>query len=255
MGMIRRADIETYARNAVAMNLGDIERQGEALMQLASERAEQTLQEAQAERERLVAGAAEQGHKEGFDQGHREGVEKGHQEGFDQAHKEHAELMGVLAEQWAMMLKEFSDARDTMYQHAREDVVLLGIEIAKKITGRTIELDPTAVETQMQSVLETLAHPTGLVLRVHPDDLAYAEKVLPGLIADCLQCTHAEVCADDSIERGSCTAETDGRGKIDASIQTQLKRVVEAILPTDASRDEGARADDARGQEQQGDAA
>ena len=129
------------------------------------------------------------------------------------------------------MLNAFSKDRDTLYQQARRDVVELASLIAERVTKRSIELDPTIVKTQMQTVLDLLARPTGLVLRVNPDDLAYAETVLPGLIADCMNCTSAEVIADESLDRGSCVAETDGRGVIDASINTQLERILAEVLP------------------------
>ncbi|MBL4591990.1 MAG: hypothetical protein JKY96_08530 [Phycisphaerales bacterium] len=231
MGMIRRADIETYTRDAIAMNLGDIERQGINLVRVANERAEQIIKDANAERDRLLADASEEGRQAGHKEGHAAGFKQGQTDGYQQALTEHTEQITALVEQWSASLKAFSDGRDSMYQQARQDVIELAAAIARRITKRTIAMDPSVVETQMQSVLDSLARPTGLVLRVNAEDLAYAETVLPGLIADCMHCTHAEVVGDDSIDRGSCIAETEGRGRIDASIQTQLARIVQDLLP------------------------
>ncbi len=231
MGMIRRADLETYTRDAVVMNLGDLKAQGKATVDAATQHAEQVLKDAQNERDRLISGAAEKGREEGYREGYAKGLEAGRAEGFAKAIKEHTEQIAALTQQWNESLGVFSQERDAMYQQARRDVIELAALIAERVTKRAIVLDPAIVETQMRTVLDTLARPTGLVLRVHPEDLAYAETVLPGLIADCTNCTSAEVVADDSLSRGSCIAETDGRGVIDATIGTQLDRIVEAILP------------------------
>jgi flagellar assembly protein FliH len=237
MGMIRRADIETYSRDALVMNLGDLEAQGQSILRVATEHAERIVTEAHTERAKLLDGAKDTGHGEGFAAGHAEGLALGQKEGFNNALVEHNEQIASLAAQWNDMLASFAQSRDTLYQQARRDVVELATLVAEKITKRTISLDPSIVETQMESVLDTLASSTGLVLRVNPEDLAYAEKVLPGLIADCMHCAHAEVIGDDKLERGSCVAETEGRGVIDASVKTQLDRIVEALIPDHKGQD------------------
>lgn len=231
MGMIRRADIESYTRQATVMNLGDLHQQGQTVVRVASEQAEKILQDARVERQRLLEGAAAEGREQGYKVGHQEGLQAGKKEGFDKALAQHSEQITGLTARWGEALDAFVDARDAMYQHARRDVVELAVQIAQRITRRLIKHDPASVQTQMQSVLDTLARPTGLVLRVNPEDLSYAETVMPGLIADCMNCAHAEVVGDPAVSTGSCIAETEGRGIIDASVETQLGRIVEELIP------------------------
>lgn len=57
MGMIKRADIERYTRDAYVMNLTDIEQRGKQLMDTANTNAAKVVKEAQDERERLVGNA------------------------------------------------------------------------------------------------------------------------------------------------------------------------------------------------------
>lgn len=243
MGMIRRADIENHTREATVMNLGDLHQQGQTVIRVATEQAEKILQDARAERERLIADAEQTGREQGFRAGHSEGIEAGKKEGFDQALAEHNEKITALITNWEQTLGAFSRARDTMYQHARRDVIELGVRIAQRIIRRMVKHDPGVVQTQIQSVLDTLARPTGLVLRVNPEDLAYAETVLPGLIADCMNCAHAEVVGDPEVSAGSCVAETEGRGVVDASIETQLTRIVEELIPDQAEQAEQRKGD------------
>lgn len=236
MGMIRRADLENQTRRATVMNMGDLQQQGRAVIETASEQAEKILADARAERERLLSGAEQEGRDRGYQAGHAEGLEAGRKQGFDQALAEHQEKVQEVTQRWSESLDRFASARDTMYQQARKDVVQLALRIAERITRRSIKHDASAVQTQMQSVLDLLARPTGLVLRVHPEDLAYAETVLPGMIADCMNCAHAEVVGDPSVSAGSCIAETEGRGVIDASVETQLARIVEELIPDHAEQ-------------------
>ncbi|MCA9303694.1 MAG: hypothetical protein KC996_06200 [Phycisphaerales bacterium] len=237
MGMIRRADIESYTRQATVMNLGDLHQQGQTVIRIANEQAEKILRDARAERQRLIEGAAKEGREQGYKDGQREGFEAGRKEGFTQAIVQHREQIDTLTSEWGEALGVFTAARDAMYQNARRDVVELAVRIAQRITRRVIKHDAGAVRTQMESVLDTLARPTGLVLRVNPEDLAYAETVLPGLIADCMNCAHAEVVGDPAVSQGSCFAETEGGGVIDASIETQLARIVEELIPGEPRSD------------------
>jgi valyl-tRNA synthetase len=70
-----------------------------------------------------------------------------------------------------------------------------------------------------------------MAVAVHPDDEPLAREALPELATRLAAAAHVEVASDASLERGSCIARTGSGGMIDASIRTQLGRIVEALLP------------------------
>ena len=231
MGVIKRADLESYTRNAVPMDLGDLHARGEALVRAARDEANAILQRAQEERERLIEGAREEGHAEGFGQGEAEGREAGHAEGIELALREHAQRLEQIGGSWAAALDGFEQERAEMMLEAKREIVELAAHIAARVIKRSVELDPEVVTDQLDSVLETLVTPTKLRIRVSPEDQALLERVMGPMIERCAMCEHATIVEDPALAPGSVVASTGEGGEIDASISTQLDRIVAALMP------------------------
>lgn len=231
MGLIKRADIEQYTRDAFVLDLSDLEKRGKAVVEAASSEAEKILREANAHRDKLVMSATNDGHEEGYKQGFEKGHAEGVTKGIEQARVDHAQLLNQLSEMWTAQLDAFENQRDTMLEHARTQVIELGTMIAQRVTRRIIDLDTSVVLKQMEAILSSMTESTRLVLCVHPDDIESAQAELPKLIERFTICEHAQIVTDASLERGSCIARTSSGGVIDASITTQLERIIDALLP------------------------
>ncbi len=233
MGMIRRADLEQLTRDALVMDLDDMRSRGEAIISEATAHAQRVIADANAERERLIATA----HEAGFASGHAEGLAAGRAEGAEsgasEARDAESEAIATLVSGWSEALDTFESRREQVLREARTDVVRLAVEIAARVVRRCVDIDPRAVESQIEAVLGSIARPTRLTLRVHPDDLGAAERALPGLLDRFEQCRHADVVADATLGRGSAVATTEGGGRIDAAIARQLDRMIAEILPDD----------------------
>lgn len=235
MGMIRRADLEDAARNALVMNLGDLQAHAEGIVDRANAQAREILRQAQAERDRLIAGAQAEGYQAGFEAGRAAGHAEGLEQGTAEARAAQDQALKDLIESWTRAVEAFEAQRDSMLSAARTEVVRLAAEIATRVTRRAVELDHDAVLPQIEAVLGTLVRPSRLMVRVHPDDLALATAEMPGLVGRFDLCRHAELLPDPTLERGSCVACTDEGGRIDAGIGSQLSRIVEAMLPADTA--------------------
>jgi len=231
MGIIKRADLETYTRDAVPMDLGDLHRRGQAVVAAAKDEAARILKEAHDERDRLIGNATKVGHDEGYKDGHAKGHEDGMVEGIEQAHTERSEQLDAMVQAWNQTLDQWESDRGDLMIHARTEVIELAASIAGRVIKRTIDLDPEVVVDQLESVLETLVTPTDIRVRVHPGDMELLERVMPGMVERCAAADHAELVEDDSLVAGSCVVSTKGGGEIDASIGTQLDRVVATLLP------------------------
>lgn len=229
MALIRNAAASTLARDAIVLDLGDLQRQGELLKRRAREEAEQTLAAARRERDRLVAGAAEEGRAAGAAEGRAQGLAEGREQGRAEAMEERRAELEALIGGWTAALEEFNARRERMLSEARVDVLKLALQIAERITRRAIQHDPAVVQDQIRAVLAAVARPTRLTLCVHPEDAPIASEILPEVHAAMGE--HAELVVDAALERGSCIARTEEGAKIDASIETQLRRIVEALLP------------------------
>ncbi len=236
MGMIKRADLERYTRDAYVMNLNDIEKQGKQFVESANEQATQVLNQAQAERDRLIGTAHAEGFEQGKSEGYAQGLEQGRAEGIEEARQHHAQLLDQLVSLWGDQLGAFEQGRDELLESARVQVIELAAAIAQRVVQRSIELDPSIVTSELESVLSTITEPTRLVIRVHPDDAECVQQELPGLVDRFASCEHAQIVTDPSMQRGSCIAQTPSGGIIDASIHTQLDRIIDAMLPKGHTR-------------------
>ncbi len=230
MAMIRQADLEHAARDAIVLNLGDLVAQGEAITRGARAEAARILDAAACERSRLLADARQAGHAEGMaagrDEGRRAGLEEGRALGIAEAR----ERLKALEVSLASALERFEARRDRLFEDAREGVLRLAIVAAEKITKRRLALDPSLVRDQVSAALDQIARPGRVVVRVHPDDEGLAGAVLPN--------TAAALRGDARLSRGSCVIEAEG-GAADASIETQLARLAEALLPNPAGATPG----------------
>jgi flagellar biosynthesis/type III secretory pathway protein FliH len=230
MTIIKSTNVNRLMKDAVVLDLGDIERQAERLLDRARRDAERILADAVAEAQRQTEGASQIGHEQGMAKGLADGREQGRAEGRD-------EVIGALKPQleeiianWQAALEKWECERQEMLLAAREDVLRFAFALAEKITYRAIEADPAVVKDQLAEALLMLSRPTAVTIAVNPADRELIDSVLHDLMAACGNCRHADVRDEPAIERGGCIVRTNG-GEIDATIRTQLDRIAEALLP------------------------
>jgi len=231
MALIRQSLSSNAVRDAVVLDLGDLARQGELLKAGAIAKAEQIVREAHSERARILAGASEEGRAQGREagrvEGHREGLEKGRA----QAVEEFKARLGQVERAWTEALAAFAVQRERLLEGARTDVLDVALMAAEKVVKRALRLNPGLVADQVGAVIEAVARPTESRIAIHPDDEPLVREAMPALRQRLEAARHVSIETDPSLERGSCILRTPGAGEIDATVRTQLDRIVEALLP------------------------
>ena len=231
MALIRRADADLMAREAMVVDLGDLVRQGDRIRIKAKADAEALVVAAHAERERLITGARE----EGFARGLAEGRDKGHEEGLEQALaqalNERKAALQTIERTWTDALASFTQERQAMLREARREVLMLALDIARRVVRKHIETDPTIAEAQLEAILACASRPTRLVIRVSPLDAEMLTKALPELLARFPFAEHVELVKDPTMPQGGCIARSAAGGWFDTRIDTQLDRICDAIMP------------------------
>jgi len=245
VAVIKRADADTFARKAVSLHLGDLNREGDEMVARAKQEAGAILAEARAEAERLIANASEIGRAAGHEAGLAEGREKGHEDGYSAALRASAETISHLESAWRGALDLLEADRARMVAEARLDIVRLASVFAERVVKRAVELDATTVERQIEAVVAAAVRPSRLVLAVHPDDDGPARDALPALMERIGSSADVEITTDASLRRGSCVARLAGGSIIDASVDTQIDRLIEAMLPGEGREGRDARIDQA----------
>lgn len=247
MALIRNSAAKSLARDAIVMDLSDVRVQADLIVEHAMKQAQALVTEAEAERQRQIAGASQLGQKEGHAKGLAEGRKIGTSQGREEALRESRLKLEEMQLAWNDALADFQSRREDLLLDARTSILRLAICIAEKIVKRTIDLDHSVVADQLASVLELVVLPSKLVVSINPEDRSLVEEALPSLMASCRTARHVEVVDDAAVSRGSCRAvaqrETNagsqtsaGEGilEFDATIESQLGRITEALLPTQA---------------------
>ncbi|MDX2146077.1 MAG: FliH/SctL family protein [Planctomycetota bacterium] len=235
MPLIPQADRKQIPRDAVAFNMTDLAREGEAILVRAREEAQRILREAAAERERLLGQARAEGQKEGL----AKGVEKGRAEGIAQGRSEALDQFKValakLEKSWNEALAGFIASRDTMLADTRDDLLALALLISHRVTGRQLATDPAVAASQVESVLTRVVTASKLRIEMHSADAELVRQALPELMRRHGATQNVEIVATDAVPRGGCVAKlahpTRLGGTIDASILTALDHVAEQLVP------------------------
>ncbi|MDY7109691.1 MAG: FliH/SctL family protein [Planctomycetota bacterium] len=239
MPLIKGANSARVVRHAVVLDLGDLNRQAEEIIDEARAEAGRIVADARAEAQSLIDGAAERGHAEGVERGLTEGRTRGEEEGRQSTSEEYRDRFNALSQSFTEALKRWEEQRRAMFLAAREDVLAFALAMGRKVIGRVIELDRTVIEDQLRESLALLSRPSMMTVVIHPDDRPLVEAVLPTLLAELTRCEHADIAEDASITPGGCVIRT-GDGLVDATIENQIDRIVRTLLPERDDRAEEA---------------
>ncbi len=230
MTLIKSAHSKRLLQHAVVLDMGDLGQQAQRMLDVAREQADRITADATAKAQQLVDGADKKGYLEGLSRGRKEGHEAGLLEGRVQAIAEFRDRLEQLATGWTDAIALWEQERSQMLQEAREDVIRFAIDVTDKVVRRVVQSDPSVVTDQVVEALTLLARPTAVEIQVHPEDRAIVEELLPRMTTTVQACEHISISTAESISRGGCVVKTSG-GKIDASLETQIARIAEALVP------------------------
>jgi flagellar assembly protein FliH len=234
MPLMKETQVDQIAHEAIVLDLGDLRKQAESLMRQAHDEASRVLDEAHAQAKQLIDEAHGIGHAAGLEAGRAEGLEQGRAEGHAQALADMQQQLGQMEQGWTTALSQLEAQRREMMLDARHDVLTLALAIAEKIVKRVPQVDPSVIEDQLLAAIEQVARPSDLAISVNPAEAPLVTEALPRIIEQCQQAQHVELTTRDDIEPGGC-AISYGRGRVDATLSTQLDRIVDALLPTGGS--------------------
>jgi len=119
-------------------------------------------------------------------------------------------------------LIEFLSLKDNMYDEFYPHIMELALEIAQKIIKQEVMTSPEILKNVLDGALDELNSETQkITVKVHPDDLDFAQASLPDIIEAKDKGIKFNFQGDETIEQGSCTVIANN-GVIDADFKTQL---------------------------------
>lgn len=233
MPVLKQYHTTPAMREAIVLDLGDIGAQAAKIRASAETQAQQIIAAAEAQAERtareLSSEAQESGYAAGLEAGQNEGRTQGHAEALAQA----AEQLRQLTEAWSQVIGEWEAQRIEMEREARQSVLNFALVAAEKIVHRVIEIDESVIIDQVRHALSLVLSAQNATIRIHPVDRPILDDALPKVLAELSEIEHIELVEDEVITPGGCVVSF-GQGTIDATIERQLGRLIDMILPAPA---------------------
>ena len=230
MALIKSTRAGPLTKGASVFDLRELTRETEQLRAEAKQQAQEIMHRANVESRKLIDSATDRGFAEGKEQGLAEGRAEGNQTGREEAIAEFAPQLKELQTAFIAVVQKWEADLNSMLLAAREDVLDFALAMAEKVTHRIVQTDTSVIGDQVAEALKLLVAPRVVTISVAPQDRALVESMLPELMAVTNTCTHATIRDDDSVTRGGCIIST-GAGRIDATIERQIQRIVDTLLP------------------------
>jgi flagellar assembly protein FliH len=232
MPVVTKMAAASMLKGAIVLDLGDLTRQGERIVAAAQAKADQIVAQSQQQAEKDVVAIRERVLAEARSQGLAQGLEEGREEGHAEALAEARQKLREVEQRWAEVAGQWEAARDAMERQCRQSVLELGLALGEKLVQRIIEVDPTVIVDQLGAALEHVLKPLEVTVQIHADDRPVLEEALPGLLGRFSHLKGIHLKDEPSVGRGGCQLRF-GQGSIDATVQTQLRRIVELLLPAE----------------------
>ncbi len=207
-------DLHAEAADSAERTVAEAERRANDLVSLARREAD-----------RLRAEARERGFAEGREEGLADGIARGERIGLERAIADHAEL----AERWSEALAAFGRERGTLLAAGRDGLLRLALAIAGRIARRSLAADRDAVAAELESALETLGRCDLATVEVPIGERMRLERALPPLAAALAATGGLAIVERDDLAPGGVIVRT-ADGRVDASLETRIARVADAIL-------------------------
>ena len=116
-----------------------------------------------------------------------------------------------------------------MYEEVAPHILELGVEVAKKIIKKEVELSQDILKNIIIEVFgELSSYEEKITIKVAPQDVDFAKASLPEIIETTQVEAKVMVIADEAIEQGSCCV-VSNNGVIDANFSTQLQIIQNAF--------------------------
>lgn len=148
----------------------------------------------------------------------REARQAGRQEGEAAGRKAAEEELRPVIERLIRSIDDIARLRPQLVSQAEASLLKLSVAIARRVLHREISLDPDALAGIVRAALDKVQLDEVCRVRAHPEQAdmlrAAFEKASRAIL----------VAPDASLERGGVVVET-GRGKLDASVDTQLAEI------------------------------
>jgi len=160
-------------------------------------------------------------------QGYEEGYQAGHEKGLAEARK--------VLEQLEQAISDAVNQRATLLEEAKQKILELVVQISKKVTYETMEIDRESTVALIENVIGQLVDRSRMCIKVHPDHLPIVEQHKDRFLTGSATIKELSFKADPRVRMGGCFIETP-TGDIDARLESQFEIISETLLTGEEGR-------------------
>lgn len=225
--LIKAGTQRSVASGFAGFSLRDISREAEAYLADARARGEQIVAEARQQAEQERASVREQARREGHAEGMAAGRKSGHDAALAEATAQFTADQKQLVATMEGLIRQFTEKRDRFFSQSRQDVVLLGIAIARRLVGKLADMDGMAGDIATQAAEEALSYvrsATDVTIRVHPSDASIMDAFVDLTSRRMFDGTHVRITEDDAIDRGGVVVES-ADTTVDANVTSRIDHI------------------------------
>ncbi len=250
MSVVKARQFNESRDKKEVFNLKDVAIEAREMIRAAQEESERIVREAKETmaretkelKERTQKEAYEKGYQDGMTRGLEDGAKKGYEDASAQTLKESREAFAQAGEKTLTALKqtltEFDQIKQQLIWQAEQAMVVLALNIAEKVIGKTIAHDPEVAVRNLKQAMELVSRTSDVVIHLNPTDIAHLRhmKELGDDILGAFERIRLQI--DETVEQGGCLIRTLD-GEIDAGIETQITRIADELIMTpDKLKDE-----------------
>lgn len=148
-------------------------------------------------------------------------AKEGYQEGLELAKTDIQDVKNAIT--------SFLGAKQAVFDYIAPDILEISVEIAQKIIKKELKQDPNIILDNILVLLKSLSkEETRISLKVNPTQVSLLKSEIPSLLNEAGLEAKVLVIPDESIMEGGCVVTTNN-GVIDATIETQLAVISEAL--------------------------
>ena len=148
-------------------------------------------------------------------------AKEGYQDGLTQAKADIDEVKNAIT--------SFMSAKQEVFEYIAPNILEISIDIAKKIIKKEIQQDSSIILNNLLEILKGLSkEETKITLKVNPMQASMLKAESPELLNTAGLEAKVLIVPDETIMEGGCMVTTNN-GVIDATIETQLSVISEAL--------------------------
>ena len=237
---LREAHKEKEESTQLKKQAEEIKQQAEDLKVQSEKQAQETLDKATAEAEKIVEDTKQEAkellekvQKEGYDAGYNDGKEKGIKDGKEKIEDELAKIVKQTNEKAQKTLRDAKELTADYFIRAEDDIVKIVIMAIEKILPQHFLDAPQVILPVVREAINHVRDQKEIVIHVEPfsyDLILMARSEFKSMLTD--GTANIEVVSDDALQPGDCVIETPNGG-VDARLSTQLgmiKKAVKSVL-------------------------